>query len=193
MASTRPITPVKLAAVRGAVSTHGRRPSASGLDGTHSRPDTPLMSDYRIEKVRRGVEITLASGARVEGEIFLQAFARFRAGPEEPLDVLNDGAPFLPLVLASGEVLLVHKVQIAIVSTSLPEADDPVEAGVVGMHVTVSFAHGATLVGSVFPELRSDRPRLVDFLNNSPVSFIQLFDTTHLHLVAVRHIAYARP
>src|ERR1035437_1138018 len=83
------------------------------------------MSDYRIEKVRHRVELTLASGLRLEGDIFLQAFARFRAGPEEPLDVLNDSAPFLPLVLPSEELLLVQKSQIAVVATALSQSDDP--------------------------------------------------------------------
>jgi hypothetical protein len=152
------------------------------------------MSDYRIEKVRAPVEITLASGTRLEGDIFLQAFARFRAGPEEPLDVLNDDAPFLPLVLPSGELLLVQKSQIAIVATPLPALDDlATETGVVGMHVDITFVFGETRSGSVFPELRADRPRLVDFLNNTPERFLPLFAAEQLLLVCISHIAYARP
>jgi hypothetical protein len=151
------------------------------------------MSDYRIEKVRHRVELTLASGLRLEGDIFLQAFARFRAGPEEPLDVLNDSAPFLPLVLPSDELLLVQKSQIAVVATALPLSEDPAEAGVIGMHVELVFVHGESLIGSVFPELRADRPRLVDFLNNTPLRFLPLFAADQLLLFSTAHIAYARP
>src|SRR4051794_24271372 len=133
------------------------------------------MSDYRIEKVRHRVELTLASGAKLEGDIFLQAFARFRAGPEEPLDVLNDPAPFLPLVLASGELLLVQKSQIAMAATALPDTDDTVDTGVIGMHVDITFVFGEVRTGSIFPELRADRPRLVDFLNNNPEKFLPVF------------------
>src|SRR5205085_7173957 len=99
------------------------------------------MSDYRIEKVRRRVELTLASGRRLEGDIFLQAFARFRAGPEEPLDVLNESEPFLPLALESGELVVLQKAHIAILATSFPEGDDDVETGLVGMHVSITFGH----------------------------------------------------
>ncbi len=151
------------------------------------------MDDYRIEKVRHHVELTLASGRRLEGDIFLQAFARFKAGPEEPLDVLNDSAPFLPLVLASDQLLLVQKAQIAIVATALPQSDDPAEAGVVGMHVEIVFVNGESRTGSVFPELRADRPRLVDFLNNTPLRFLPLFAADQMLLVSTAHIAYARP
>lgn len=151
------------------------------------------MSDYRIEKVRHHVKLLLGSGIEVEGDIFLQSFARFRAGPEEPLDVLNDAAPFLPVVRASDQLLLVQKSQIALVSTPLPESEDPAEAGTIGMHVEITFVNGETRTGSVFPELRADRPRLIDFLNNTPLRFLPLFTAEQLLLFSTAHIAYARP
>ena len=125
--------------------------------------------------------------------MFLQAFARFRAGPEEPLDVLNEPDQFLPLKLDSGELLVVQKAHIAIVSTTLPEGDDVVDAGLVGMHVSITFAHGEALTGSLFPEVRADRPRLVDFLNSSPLRFFPIFSSDRLYIVATAHIAFAHP
>lgn len=151
------------------------------------------MNEYRIEKVRHRVELTLASGDRLEGDIFLQAFARFRAGPEEPIDVLNEPERFLPLVMSSGETLLVHKTQIAVVTTELPENEVAAETGVIGMHLELTFVFGESKHGSIFPELRIDRPRLVDFLNETPLHFFPFFTAEHLLLVSVAHIAYARP
>jgi hypothetical protein len=151
------------------------------------------MSDYRIEKVRRRVEITLASGQRLEGDIFLQACARFRAGPEEPLDVLNDADEFLPLLLPSGELLVVHKRHIALVDTVLPTGDDAMETGTIGMHVSLTMLHGGTLTGSLFPEVRADRPRLVDFLNSTPLRFFPVFSADKLHIVATAQVAFAHP
>jgi hypothetical protein len=151
------------------------------------------MSDYRIEKVPRRVELTLASGRRLEGDIFLQAFARFRAGPEEPLDVLNDADGFLPLVLSSGELLVIQKSQIALVATALPASDPSSEARVLGMRVEITLSGDETRTGIVFPELRADRPRLVDFLNDTPLHFLPLYAADQLLLVSRAHIAYARP
>lgn len=151
------------------------------------------MSDYRIEKVRRRVEITLASGKRLEGDMFLQAFARFRAGPEEPLDVLNEADAFLPLLLDTGDLVVVQKSQLAVVATSLPEGDDAVETGLVGMHVSITFSYGESLTGSLFPEVRADRPRLVDFLNSTPLHFFPIFSADRVYLVATAHVAYAHP
>jgi hypothetical protein len=151
------------------------------------------MSDYRIEKVRRRVQITLASGRELEGDIFLQAFARFRTGPEEPLDVLNDPDAFIPLLLDTRELLVVQKAHIASVATEHLEGDDPVETGLIGMHVSLTFSHGGTLTGSLFPEVRADRPRLVDFLNSTPLRFFPVFTSDRLHIVATAHVAFAHP
>jgi hypothetical protein len=150
------------------------------------------MSEYRIDKVRHPVTITLAHGRRVDGHLFLQASAPYRVGPEDPIDVLNGPDRFLPVAADSGDVLLVQKSQVALVATALPRDDDTVDRGVVGMHVELALADGSACAGSIFPELRVDRPRLVDFLNDSPNEFIALFAHDRLLLVNRRHLAFAR-
>jgi hypothetical protein len=151
------------------------------------------MSDYRIEKVRRGVEVTLTNGLRLDGDVFVQSSTRYGAGPGEPLDLLNDDEPFLPLVLASGAAYLVHKAQIAVVGTRLPEGDDALERGVVGMRVELTLIDGSAHVGSIFPEVRANRQRLIDALNDLSLPFVPLFTSEQLQLVNRRHIAYVRP
>lgn len=151
------------------------------------------MSDYRIAKLRCPVEVTLANGRRLDGDVFVQPTGRFRPGPEAPLDLLNDDDPFLPLALHDGAVCLVQKAQIAVVGTALPASDDDVDAGLVGMRVEFSLVDGSAHVGSVFPEVRATRPRLVDFLNDTPLHFLALFTAEQLRLVNRVHIAYVRP
>jgi hypothetical protein len=150
------------------------------------------MSDYRIEKVRRAVEVTLTNGLRLDGDVFVQTSTRFGAGPAEPLDLLNDDEPFLPLVLVTGAAYLVHKAQIAVVGTQLPEGDDAVERGVVGMKVELTLIDGSAHVGSIFPEVRANRQRLIDALNDLSLPFVALFTAEQLQLVNRRHIAYVR-
>src|SRR5678809_1413365 len=105
---------------------------------------------------------------RLEGDVFVQPFARFRSGPEEPLDLLNDNSdPFLPLALTNGDVILVQKSQ----------------SGVVGTDVELGLIDGSTLTGSIFPEVRMGRPRLVDILNDTKQPFIALFGADELQIV----------
>ena len=165
------------------------------MDVSHDARDFQSMTDdYRIEKTRRRVEVTLANAQRLDGDVFVQPFARFRSGPEEPLDLLNDGDdPFLPLGLPNGDVLLVQKSQIAVVGAELPVIDDSVDRGVVGMHVELALIDGSSLHGSIFPEVRMGRPRLVDILNDTKQPFIALFGTDRLQIVNRALIAHARP
>ena len=151
------------------------------------------MSDYRIAKLRCPVELTLANGQRIDGDVFVQSVSRFGTGPETPIDLLNDDDPFLPVVAGTGEVWLVQKAQVAVVGVALPADDDPVDTGVIGMRVEFTLVDGSSHVGSVFPELPADRPRLVDFLNDTPLHFLALFTADQLRLVNRVHIAYVRP
>jgi hypothetical protein len=151
------------------------------------------ISDYRIEKIRHRVEVTLANGQRLDGDVFVQAVARYHAGAEEPLDLLNDDDLFLPLVMPMGEAFLVQKTQIAVVGTSLPEGDDAIDRGVVGMRVECTLIDGSSHVGSIFPEVRITRQRLVDVMNDFPHRFLPLFTADQLRLVSRLHIAYVRP
>jgi hypothetical protein len=151
------------------------------------------MSDYRIEKVRRSVQVTLSNGRRLDGDVFCQTLGRFRAGPDEPLDLLNDAEPFLPLVVSDGSIRLVQKEHIAVMGTSLPDGDDAVDTGVLGMRVALTLIDGSEHIGTIFPELPPDRPRLVDFLNDTPLRFLALFTSDQLRLVNRVHIAYVRP
>jgi hypothetical protein len=152
-----------------------------------------MSDDYRIEKVRHRVGVTLASGDYLEGDIFLQAFARFHAGHEQPLDFLNESEPFLPLELPTSELLLVNKSHIAFVATELPETDYASGTGIVGMDVEITFGFGDAKRGAVFPELRADRSRLIDFFNATHVHFLPLYTTDQLLIFGVAHVAYARP
>jgi hypothetical protein len=151
------------------------------------------MSDYHIEKVRRRVEVTLANGRRLEGDVFVQAYNRFRGGTEEAVDLLNDDSFFLPLVVDSGAAYLVQKTQIATVITSLPEGDDAAERGVIGMRVEITLIDGSVHTGSIFPEVPADRTRLIDVLNVGVQPFQSLFTADELRLVNRHHIAYVRP
>jgi hypothetical protein len=148
------------------------------------------MTQYRIEKMRRFVVITLASGQRIDGEIFLRPMARYQARPELPIDLLNDGKPFFP-ILSNGVVLLVAKANVAVVETS-NELDDEFAAPVLGLAVECTLGDGKTCRGSVFLETRADRPRLLDFLNSYSSPFLALVEASRVFLVNTKSIAHMR-
>jgi hypothetical protein len=148
------------------------------------------MTQYRIEKMRRFVAITLKGGQRLDGEIFLRPTARYQTRPELPIDLLNDGKPFFP-ILSNGVVLLLAKANVAVVETS-NELDDDFASPVLGLAVEATLLDGKTCRGSVFLETRADRPRLLDFLNSYNAPFVALVEASRVFLINTQSIAHVR-
>jgi hypothetical protein len=148
-------------------------------------------SEYRIEKLRRSVQVVLSDGTELEGEIFLRPVSRYRSRPEEPVDLLNDAEPFFALK-HDGTVRLVAKASIARVTTTSMDDDDQVQVATPGIPVEVTMNDGSTCTGSIFPETRQGRPRLLDFLNSYRDRFLPVVDTQQVYLVNTHTIAHVR-
>lgn len=154
------------------------------------------MSEYRVEKVRRRLALVLRSGERIEGDIFLRPVSRYRSRPEEPTDLLNDPEPYFALD-RDGEALLVSKDSVARADTSYDGEDlENIETSALGaslgVPVEVTLIDGSLCSGSIFLESRSDRPRLMDFLNGYHARFLPVVDATQVVLLNTQTIAHVR-
>lgn len=151
-------------------------------------------SEYRIAKDRLPVVLTTVSGERITGEIFVQPYAPYRAGREEPQDILNAAEPWFPVACEDGETVLVAKEQVVELEAVLPLDEDPVRhAGMQPSVVELRLVTGELRSGALFIEVPSDRPRILDFLNRVGERFLLLHDREHLRLVNRRFIEYVRP
>jgi hypothetical protein len=149
-----------------------------------------MSEAYRVEKLRRRLTIVLTDGERLEGEVFLRPLSRFRSRPEEPADLLNDKEPFFAFN-HDGSAMLVAKSSVARVETSVA-ADEELELSSLGVAVEVTLTDGATCAGNIFLESRSERPRLLDFLNSFQGHFLPVVDAQQLLLVNTKTIAHVR-
>src|SRR5437867_661465 len=151
-----------------------------------------MTSEYRVEKLKRHLAVVLTDGRRLEGDVFLRPVSRHRSQPEDPADMLNDAEPFF--VLASnggGGGVLVAKVNVSYAETSYDgEAD--FEAPVLGVPVEVTMTDGSVCKGNIFLETRSDRPRLLDFLNSYRARFVPVVDVRRIFLVNTQTIVHVR-
>lgn len=148
-------------------------------------------SEYRIEKVRRRVAIILTGGARLHGDLFLQPSARYRVGPQDPLDLLNEADRFLPVAVDGTAMTLLAKDHIIRVQYEEREADTHLE-GVSLAAVDVHCIDGAVVGGTLRLETPADRPRLLDYLNDVPDAFLRVRMPTAVCLVNRRRIAQVR-
>jgi hypothetical protein len=151
-------------------------------------------SDYRIEKDRSLVVLTTVGGERILGEMFVQAYARHRIGPEEPRDVINDEELFFPLQQLDGETLLISKEHVLELEIEDPDrVDAESEMWARAARVEITMAGGTRRTGMVFLEVPFDRPRLLDFLNRFHERFITLRTEHGVSLINRRLVELVRP
>jgi hypothetical protein len=148
------------------------------------------MSDYRIEKLRRQLNVVLTDGSRLEGDVFLRPVSRYRSRPEEPGDLLNDPEPFFAL-MRNGEAMLVAKTSVARAETEYMSEEEE-DLASLGIPVEVTMRDGAVCSGCIFLEGRADRPRLLDFLNSYHDRFLPVVDARQVFLVNRDIIAHVR-
>ena len=137
------------------------------------------MSEFKIEKVRFPLEITLATDERLSATVFLEPTARHHSGPQDPRELLNDAEPFFPVVVG-GRVIIVAKDQIKLVRYGKTKDIPGVLPQVVDVKVMLS--DGSVVEGGVEVEQRSDAQRLLDHLN--------AFEGRFLSMVAVDRTAH---
>src|SRR3954469_18990945 len=100
---------------------------------------------FRVEKLRRAVRVVLTDGRRLDGDVFLAERTKARAAPQEPIDLLNEDAPFFPFFLNEQEVLLLAKAQVSRVEAAATEGDELAGMPDGGMAVEISLNDGATI------------------------------------------------
>ncbi|MDQ3520114.1 MAG: hypothetical protein M3466_17145 [Gemmatimonadota bacterium] len=149
---------------------------------------------YRIEKDRLAVSIRLKTGENVHGFIFVQPSVYRHLGREEPVDVFNSQAPFIPLITDGGDTFLVSKDQIV---EAWPvddvEADELRRASACSVVLEITLVDGAVRTGAVLLEMPAGRARPLDFLNHHTDRFLTLFADDAIHLVNMRCIERVRP
>lgn len=130
---------------------------------------------FRVEKLRRAAHVVLTDGRRLDGELFLAERTKARTSPEEPIDLLNEDAPFFPFFLNEQEVLLVSKAQVSRVETAAIDGEQSADVPDGAIAVEIALSDGATISGFVPIEKRGEQTRLLDFLNGYAKRFIPVF------------------
>lgn len=135
----------------------------------------------------------MVSGTQMRGAVFVPPGGGHRGRPE-PAALFNEAEPFVPLELPSGEVMLVAKARVVEVSgIPLEEEDAEIRASSPMALLEISLAGGVTHFGSMRLEVRADRPRLLDYLNDCTDSFIMLYTDNGVRLVNRSLIECVRP
>jgi len=124
------------------------------------------MGDWGATR-RISVEVILADGVVIAGDLHLVPSASYPLNSESPLEMLNRPEPFFALTLEQGEVAFVSKAQAAVVSCREESPDsDPERASVARLvALEVALTTGAEYRGRSSFELPPSRSRALDYVN----------------------------
>jgi hypothetical protein len=142
------------------------------------------MHEFRIEKDRCSVMVSLASGETIAGTMFVQHAEESDSRRESARDVLNSAERFFPIETADGETLLVAKDRVVDVLAELPGDDDELRrASARSARLDIVLCGGVVRRGLVMLELPSDQPRLLDYLNRLSERFLVLYGAEGTRLI----------
>jgi len=142
-----------------------------------------MVNDFRIEKSRLPVELTLSGGEVLAGDLFVQASAKHRFEMADAPEVMNSAEPFFPLRILGGETLLVAREQVRDVRVAFEHAAVPDWAVGTVSHVRITLLGGAMVEGRVHIEAISARARVLDVLNYTDERFFPVFLDRQLILI----------
>ena len=153
-----------------------------------------LLSDYRIEKRRVPVALVTLAGDRVAGDVYLQPYVAARRGPEEVSDLLNGPEPFFPVRCADGAVRFFFKERVVEAELSQPPHEDATRRmGAREAAVELVLPCGRSYTASIFYEVPTARPRLLDYLNRLEQPFLLVHTADSWRLVNWRLLRTLRP
>ena len=142
------------------------------------------MHEFRIEKDRCAVVLSLVSGETVTGAMFIQHAGEGEPRRESARDVLNSPERFFPIETARGQTLLVAKDQVVDALAELPgDADELRRMSARSAVLDLVLWGGVVRSGLVLLELPACQPRLLDYLNRLSDRFLVLYAAEGTRLV----------
>jgi hypothetical protein len=142
------------------------------------------MHEFRIEKDRCAVRLSLVSGETITGAMFVQHVGEGDPRRESAREVLNAPERFFPIETADGETLLVAKDRVVEVLAELPTDDDELRRlSARSALLDIVLSGGVVRSGIVLLELPAGQPRLLDYLNRLSDRFLVLYAPEGTRLV----------
>ena len=143
------------------------------------------MHEFRIEKDRCAVRLSLVSGETITGAMFVQHVGEGDPRRESARDVLNAPERFFPIETADGETLLVAKDRVVeVLAAERPTDDDELRRlSARSALLDIVLSGGVVRSGIVLLELPAGQPRLLDYLNRLSDRFLVLYAPEGTRLV----------
>jgi hypothetical protein len=143
----------------------------------------------RVPKQLKPVTLWVHPEGRVLGALFLREQSPYHAGPEQPLEVLNQSEPFLVFRRDEPKELRFYNKR-AIIRVEYPAAETPA-ADATAIQCRLHMMDGSLISGLIHEPLPPHQARLLDYLNKTEDSFIKIhMDEGLVYLVNKAYIIH---
>lgn len=152
-----------------------------------------MIEGYRVPKRQAPAMIALVGQPPVQLSLYLAERAERHSGTEYPSDLLNDGDEFIPASDPEGQVLILRRSAIMVLSVA-SEFEDPSGEEMVGdgqlmqVPVHVRLEDGNSVRGDLVYWRPESHRRVQDYLNTAE-RFVPIRDGNTVHLVNRDRIA----
>jgi hypothetical protein len=143
------------------------------------------MHEFRIEKDRCSVMLSLVSGETITGAMFVQHVGEGEPRRESARAILNSRERFFPVETAEGETLLVAKDRVVEVLAEMPDddGDELRRESARSALLDIVLSGGLVRSGLVLLEMPTGQPRVLDYLNRLSDRFLVLYAAEGTRLV----------
>ncbi len=130
-------------------------------------------NQLKIPKSTREVSLWVHPEGQVIGSLFLREHSIHHAGPEQPIEVLNQDTPFIVVQRQNPDELRFYN-RNAIVRVEHAASGEPAHQDQVVIPCRLTLMDGSMFSGEIRESLPPDRARLFDYLNLEADRFIKL-------------------
>lgn len=131
------------------------------------------MDDVRIDKNTCQIELLLADGNRIEGEVFLSLYGSRHLGPQKVIDLLQETSFFLPIKTAAGTIL-VNRRQIMMVRVAAESEQDELMTLGHRRHLRIHTLDRQEIEADIYVDMPTGFGRVMDYLNQ-PMKYYTFF------------------
>jgi len=145
---------------------------------------------FKVPKKLKPVTLWVHPEGRVRGSLYLREQSPEHAGPEQPLEVLNQGDPFIVVRREEPEELRFYNMR-SIIRVE-HEAERLPSDHVPALRCQLQMMDGSFINGTIREQLPPGRARLLDYLNRGDESFIKIHtDEGTVYLINKAYIIHA--
>ncbi len=144
----------------------------------------------KVPKKLKPVTLWVHPEGRVRASLYLREQSPDHAGPEQPLEVLNQGTPFIVVEREEPDELRFYNmrsiIRVEYAAELEPSTDIPRQ------RCQMQMMDGSFIAGSICEQLPPARARLLDYLNRTDECFIKIhMDEGTIYLINKAYIIYA--